>query len=300
MQKNFKCQQCGHRFVAEDDLSTVCPECGSDLLQPINTRKVQPWMYAAAFIVFLAIGFGVSELIQPKLFAKAEDDVAIEQEPAGYENEDVFEEPYIAPEEATTDEPVMEEPAVTSPATDNPVAAPSKPSQPTVQPTSQPAVTPSAPSTPASEPRPATTTPSTPAAKPAAVTTVVSEPKPVVTTTPTPAPKPATTTTAPEPKPSTTTTATSQTPTSTPAATPIPAPATTKTGLTAADAQGIVASGKASSKIPDNTTITVNGQKMDYQAFRTGVNQKAYSNIKVTSVNPDGSIVVKATSHYED
>ena len=69
MQKNFKCQQCEHRFVAEDEISTKCPVCGSNLLQPINPRKVRPWMYALVFIVFLAIGFGVSELVQPKLFA---------------------------------------------------------------------------------------------------------------------------------------------------------------------------------------------------------------------------------------
>lgn len=72
MQKKFKCQQCKSRFVAEDDLMTRCPECGSDMIRPILPRKMGVWVYAVAFLVFLAIGFGASELIKPKFQSKPE------------------------------------------------------------------------------------------------------------------------------------------------------------------------------------------------------------------------------------
>ena len=91
----------------------------------------------------------------------------------------------------------------------------------------------------------------------------------------------------------------------TPAASPIPKQVTTTPSptsanrqLTIGEAQIIIQSGKATHKIPDSTTITVNGKKMDYLAFRILVNRHAYSNIKVKAVNPDGSITVGATENY--
>ena len=189
MQKNFKCQQCEHRFVAEDEISTKCPVCGSNLLQPINPRKVRPWMYALVFIVFLAIGFGVSELVQPKLFAN----IVVEE----------CDEPQATAEE----ESLIDSTAVTS---------------------------------------------------------------------------------------NTGTATNSNSSTGSASNTGITTTATPKLGLSIAEAQSIIASGKNSSKIPDNTNIVVNDTVIDWQAFRQGVKLNCYSNIKVVSVNTDGSIVVKA------
>lgn len=59
------------------------------------------------------------------------------------------------------------------------------------------------------------------------------------------------------------------------------------------EVQGIVAAGKKSSKVPDGCTVVINGRNnTDYQAFRMGVNYKAYSNVKVTAVTTDAKGVV--------
>ena len=209
MQKNFKCQQCEHRFVAEDEISTKCPVCGSNLLQPINPRKVRPWMYALVFIVFLAIGFGVSELVQPKLFAN----IVVEE----------CDEPQATAEE----ESLIDSTAVTS----NTGTATNSNSS---------------------------------------------------------------TDTATNSNSSTGTATNSNSSTGSASNTGITTTATPKLGLSIAEAQSIIASGKNSSKIPDNTNIVVNDTVIDWQAFRQGVKLNCYSNIKVVSVNTDGSIVVKA------
>ena len=114
MQKYFKCLQCGKHFIAEDDLSVQCPFCGSDLLQPVNPRKAQPWMYPAAFILFLAIGFGVSEIVQPKLFVKANDEITIEPDAPAELVEEIIDEPTIIEEEPVADEPSAAAPAETT------------------------------------------------------------------------------------------------------------------------------------------------------------------------------------------
>ena len=69
-----------------------------------------------------------------------------------------------------------------------------------------------------------------------------------------------------------------------------------------AEVQKIVASGRKSAKVPDGCTIVVNGRNTtDYQAFRMGVNYKAYSNVVVKSVNTDtkGNITRIAVSATE-
>ena len=69
-----------------------------------------------------------------------------------------------------------------------------------------------------------------------------------------------------------------------------------------AEVQKIVASGRKSSKVSDGCTIVVNGRNTtDYQAFRMGVNYKAYSNVTVNSVSTDskGNITRIAVSATE-
>ncbi len=65
------------------------------------------------------------------------------------------------------------------------------------------------------------------------------------------------------------------------------APPPVPISVTKEEAQAIVASGQKSSKVPDDCTIIVNGSSTDYQAFRQGVNYKAYTNVKVKSVEYD-------------
>lgn len=76
-------------------------------------------------------------------------------------------------------------------------------------------------------------------------------------------------------------------------------------GPTKEELQPIVASGQKSSKVPDGCSVVVNGHNTtDYQAFRMGVNYKAYTNVKVTSVSSDANgkvtkITVTATESKE-
>jgi len=69
-----------------------------------------------------------------------------------------------------------------------------------------------------------------------------------------------------------------------------PATRHTISGPTKEELQPIVASGQKSSKVPDGCSVVVNGHNTtDYQAFRMGVNYKAYTNVKVTSVSSDAN-----------
>ena len=77
--------------------------------------------------------------------------------------------------------------------------------------------------------------------------------------------------------------------------TPVPKPTISKE-----EVQKIVSSGQKNSKITDGCTIVVNGRNTtDYQAFRQGVNYRAYTNVRVTEVitDPSGKVTrVKVTA----
>ena len=276
MQKYFKCQQCGHRFVAEDDISVQCEKCGSNLLQPLTPRKVQPWVFALAFLSFLVIGFGVSELVQPKLFAKDETASEVQE----YVQPETLAEP--VDEAAPTEEPVVE-PAPTDP---------TNPSTPTTKPTPQPAQHPSA------SPSASTTTTTT---QPSSRPTV----SPSATTPATTQPSTATTSTQPNSQ-STVSPLTTTAATPTPAATTPPTPATTpKPGLSPSEVQAIVANGNASSKIASSCPIIVNGTELDYPNFCRGVRNGALKNVKVRSFTCDkqgivNKVVVTATEKFDE
>lgn len=56
------------------------------------------------------------------------------------------------------------------------------------------------------------------------------------------------------------------------------------------EVQRIVSSGQKSSKVSDDCSIVVNGRNTtDYQAFRQGVNYRAYTNVRVADVSTDAS-----------
>lgn len=57
------------------------------------------------------------------------------------------------------------------------------------------------------------------------------------------------------------------------------------------EAQAIVSSGKASSKISEGCKIVLNGKSTNYQDFRNGVKLGSYSGIEVTKVEDDGKTV---------
>lgn len=62
---------------------------------------------------------------------------------------------------------------------------------------------------------------------------------------------------------------------------PVPDP------ITVAEAQSIVASGRADSRIPDNCKVEGNGVNTTYKQFRKNVAERNYESVKVESVIPD-------------
>ena len=219
----------------------------------MQSKNNNPWVFALAFVMCLAIGFGASELVTHKLFTQSSP------------NEGTGVPPVSMPPSESSEEKLVDAPTDGSPITKVPDDASDQPTTNTGKPV---------------EVKPAVTQPSK--AKPA-----LSQPS--------------------EPQPSTSRKMVAQ-PTrsktsevkSTSSSANTRAEVRAITNISVADAQSIVASGKSDKKIPDGTTIVVNGTRRDYQDFRTGVNQKAYSNVKVTKINDDGSISVTATENKEE
>ncbi|MBP3843328.1 MAG: hypothetical protein J6E29_06805 [Prevotella sp.] len=229
----------------------------------MQSKNNNPWVFALAFVMCLAIGFGASELVTHKLFTQSSP------------NEGTGVPPVSMPPSESSEEKLVDAPSDGSPITKVPDDASDQPTTNTGKPV---------------EVKPAVTQPSK--AKPAL--SQPSEPQPSVA-------QPS------EPQPSTSRKMVAQ-PTrsktsevkSTSSSANTRAEVRAITNISVADAQSIVASGKSDKKIPDGTTIVVNGTRRDYQDFRTGVNQKAYSNVKVTKINDDGSISVTATENKEE
>lgn len=91
-----------------------------------------------------------------------------------------------------------------------------------------------------------------------------------------------------------------KTSTAIPPSSPAPKNRSIDPSLTIKEVERIIISGKPSSKIPDETIIAVNGEKMDYRTFRAGVAKKILADIKVTSIIDNETIVVTASVKHED
>lgn len=70
-----------------------------------------------------------------------------------------------------------------------------------------------------------------------------------------------------------------------------------------ADVKSVIASGKSSSKVPEDCIIVVNNQQTNYQDFRNGVRLGSYSGIRVVKVEGSGvatKVYVNATVNAAD
>ncbi len=70
-----------------------------------------------------------------------------------------------------------------------------------------------------------------------------------------------------------------------------------------ADVKSVIASGKSSSKVPEDCIIVVNNQRTNYQDFRNGVRLGSYSGIRVVKVEGNGvatKVYVNATVNAAD
>ncbi len=297
MQQHFKCQMCGCQFMAENDENVVCPSCQSNLVKRMTKRELGWPVLAAIFIAFALVGFGTSWLIKALFISEEEPDT--EYPVFIDDSDDIVDTTTYVADVVTTDEQstdLSNDVSIQSDASSStsPATSSTASSSTTVTETTSPVLS-------KSEAQRILSTGEYDNIIPSSckvtvngttmnyesfvnevangnysnirVSSISADAKRVVVT-------------ATEPKKSV-----SMDPTTTHNPTP---------SLTNADAQLILNSGVPDPRIPPTCVIVANGKSMSIQEFHRAVNEKKYSDVKVTNVSQDAKrITVTAKAPTE-